>query len=99
MDEETLIRAPGIDLELRQRVYASICALLPGVLGKDLPGLSGDTKLMAELGMRSAGMLELLLGLEDDLDIEIDVEEIDEAGMRSIGDLADFVAGHTIQDG
>jgi acyl carrier protein len=97
MDNETL--TSEIDAALRQRVFDSICALLPGVLGRELPELSEDTKLMAELGMRSASMLELLLGLEDDLGIEIDVEEIDEAGMRSVGDLADFVAGHTVQDG
>jgi acyl carrier protein len=89
----------GIDAGLRQRVLDSITALLPGVLGRELPELAEGTTLMAELGMRSANMLELLLGLEDDLDIEIDVEDIDEAGMRSVGDLADYVAGHTITDG
>jgi acyl carrier protein len=41
-------------------------------------------------------MLELLLELEDSLDIQIDVEDIDEAAMTSVGDLADFVAGHAI---
>ena len=97
MEHETLTREP--DVALRQRVFDSIRALLPGVLGRELPDLCEDTKLMAELGMRSASMLELLLGLEDDLDIEIDVEEIDEAGMRSVGDLADFVASHAITGG
>jgi acyl carrier protein len=83
----------------RQRVLDRILALLPGVLGRELPGLTEDTKLMAELGMRSASMLELLLGLEDDLGIEIDVEEIDESGMQSAGNLAGFVASHTITSG
>jgi acyl carrier protein len=107
MDNETLLVCgdttpavtEGIDAALRQRVFDSITTLLPGVLGRELPELSEGTTLMAQLGMRSANMLELLLGLEDDLDIEIDVEDIDEAGMRSIGDLADYVAGHTITDG
>ena len=81
---------------MRQRVVGSVLALLPGVLGRDLPGLTEGSKLAGELGLRSAAMLELLLGVEDDLGIEIDVEEIDEAGMRSVGDLADFVASHTI---
>ncbi len=97
MENEILTREP--ETTLRRRVFDSICALLPGVLSRELPGLTEGTKLMAELGMRSASMLELLLGLEDDLGIEIDVEEIDEAGMRTVGDLASFVASHTITDG
>jgi acyl carrier protein len=43
-------------------------------------------------------MLELLLELEDSLDIQIDVEDIDGAAMTSVGDLADFIAGHAISD-
>jgi acyl carrier protein len=96
---ENEILAEGADTSLRERVFGSILALLPGVMGRELPGLSGETKLMEELGMRSSNLLELLVGLEDDLEIEIDVEEIDESGMRSVGDLADFVAGHTITGG
>jgi len=41
-------------------------------------------------------MLELLLELEDNLDIQIDVEDIDAAAMTSVGDLADYVAGHAV---
>jgi acyl carrier protein len=96
---ENEILAEEADTSLQERVFGSILALLPEVMSRELPGLSGETKLMDELGMRSATMLELLLRLEDDLEIEIDVEEIDEAGMRSVGDLADFVADHTITDG
>lgn len=78
-----------------QRVLDCISELLPRVLGRELPALAGDSKLMAELGMRSASMLELLLELEDALDIQIDVEDIDEAGMSSVADLAGFVASHS----
>lgn len=94
MENEILAEEAGTSL--RDRVFGSILALLPGVMGRELPGLSGQTKLMEELGMRSSSMLELLLGLEDDLEIEIDVEEIDESGLRSVGDLARFIASHTI---
>ncbi len=94
MEQETLTR--GGDAALRQRVFDSMSALLPGVLGREMPHVSEDMKLMSELGMRSASLLELLLGVEDDLGIEIDVEEIDAAGMRSVGDLADYVASHLI---
>ena len=96
---ENEILAEEADTSLRERVFGSILTLLPGVMGRELPELSAETKLMEELGMRSASVLELLLGLEDDLEIAIDVEEIDEPNMRSVGDLADFVASHTITNG
>jgi acyl carrier protein len=79
----------------RQRVFDCIYELLPQVLDRQLPAVQADTKLMAELGMRSASMLELLVALEEALDIAIDVEDIGEAGMSTVGDLADFVASHS----
>jgi len=97
MDHETLTPLAGA--ELRPRVFESITRLLPRVLGREIPAMSEDMKLMSELGMRSASMLELLLEIEDDLDIQIEVEDIDDAAMTSVGDLADFVAGHAITDG
>lgn len=97
MDHETLTPLPSA--ELRPRVMASISRLLPRVIGREIPEVSEGMKLMSELGMRSASMLELLLELEDDLDIQIEVEDIDDAAMTSVGDLADFVASHAITDG
>lgn len=96
MDQETL--APLEGTELRPRVFDSISRLLPRVLGREIPVISEDMKLMSELGMRSASMLELLLEIEDDLGIQIEVEDIDDAAMTSVGDLADFVASHAITD-
>jgi acyl carrier protein len=36
--------------------------------------------------------------LEEDLEIQIDVEEIDQNDLASIGTLADFVSAHAITD-
>lgn len=96
MDHETLTPIEGTGL--RPRVFDSISRLLPRVLGGEIPVISEDMKLMSELGMRSASMLELLLEIEDDLGIQIEVEDIDDAAMTSVGDLADFVASHAITD-
>ncbi len=96
MDHETL--TPLERTELRPRVFDSISRLLPRVLVGEIPVISEDMKLMSELGMRSASMLELLLEIEDDLGIQIEVEDIDDAAMTSVGDLADFVASHAITD-
>lgn len=87
-----------IDADLRQRVFESIGMLLPRVLGKEIPPVSDSTLLMNELGLRSATMLELLLELEESLEIQIDVEDIDNGGMNTVGNLADFVASHSITD-
>jgi acyl carrier protein len=90
--------ATGTDTELRQRVVASIAVVLPRVLKREVADLPETTRLFDELGLSSASTLELLLELEDALDIQIDVEEIDQDDLESIGALASFVATHTLTD-
>jgi acyl carrier protein len=90
------------DSVARERVMESIYVVLPAVLPAgpaDSPGLSEKTRLMEDLGMTSAAALELMLGLEEVLEIEIDVEEIQPDDMASLGGLADFIAGQmTVAD-
>lgn len=86
------------DTELRARVVDSIGTLLPRVLKRDVPAMPEGTRLFDELGLSSASTLELLLELEEDLDIQIDVEEIDQGDLASIGTLADFVSAHALTD-
>lgn len=86
------------DAELRQRVVESIGTLLPKVLKRDMPAMPERTRLFDELGLSSSSTLELLLELEEDLDIQIDVEEIDQTDLASIGSLADFVSAHALTD-
>ena len=94
MEQATVVE----DAELRDRVVASIGTLLPKVLKRDVPALPETTRLFDELGLSSASTLELLLELEEDLDIQIDVEEIDQRDLESIGTLADFVSTHALTD-
>jgi acyl carrier protein len=90
------------DGDPRERVMESIYVVLPDVLAagpEGRPKLSEKTRLMEDLGMTSAATLELMLGLEDALDIQIDVEEIQPDDMACIGGLADFIAGQmTVAD-
>jgi acyl carrier protein len=72
--------------------------ILARVLGRPVPALTGSTELMSELGLRSATTLELLLELEDTLEIQIDVEEIDQQDVTTVGDLADYIASHSVTD-
>jgi acyl carrier protein len=83
---------------LRQQVVASMVELLPKVLRRELPELAEDTSLFDELGLSSVTTLELLLELEESLDIQVDVEDIDQDDLRSVGTLADFVAAHTVAE-
>jgi len=51
---------------------------------------------MDELGLSSSLGLELLLELEEELSIQIDVEELDNEQMHTVGDLATYIATHSI---
>ncbi|BFV55158.1 hypothetical protein KCMC57_up02620 [Kitasatospora sp. CMC57] len=95
MDDITL----PADLALRGRVLTGIGTLLPRVLRKELPEVPENACLFDDLGLTSAGTLELILELEEALDIQVDVEQIGEDDLRSVASLADFVAGHTIAEG
>jgi len=89
------VNAPtGTDADLRQRVLASITEVLPRLLQTGERDLPEDTRLMEDLGLTSTTTLELMLELEDSLDIQIDVEDIDQENLASIGTLADFIATH-----
>jgi acyl carrier protein len=87
-----------LDTTLRQQVVESMTTLLPRVLRRELPDLAEDTSLFDELGLSSVTTLELLLELEEALDIQVDVEDIDQDDLRSVGTLADFVTGHAVTE-
>lgn len=82
----------------RTRVVESINLLLPRVLKRQLPAQPEDVRLFDELGLTSASTLALILELEEELDIQIEVEEIGQEDLRSLGTLADYVAGHAITE-
>lgn len=84
-----------VDEELRQRVIDKICSLLPRFVGREMPDVSGDTRLM-ELALSSSSTLEIMLEVEDSLEIQVDVEEFDNDDMETIGRLASYVASHAL---
>jgi acyl carrier protein len=84
----------GLDGEFRQRVADTMSAVLARLLDRPEP-VAEDMRLMEELGLSSTLGLELLLEVEDQLMILIDVEMMDADQMRTVGDLATFVAGHS----
>ena len=87
-----------IDVDLRERVVDSIGTLLPRILKRDMAAPPQDARLFDELGLSSSTTLELLLELEETLEIQIDVEEIGQDDLETIGTLASFVASHALTD-
>jgi acyl carrier protein len=84
----------GLDGEFRRRVADAMTTVLARLLDRSEP-VTEDMRLMDELGLSSTLGLELLLELEDQLEILIDVEMMDQDQMRTVGDMATFVAGHS----
>jgi acyl carrier protein len=84
----------GVDSEFRQRVIEVMTTVLAELLDRSEP-ITEDMRLMEELGLSSTLGLELLLAMEDRLQILIDVELMGQDQMRTVGDVAVFVASHS----
>jgi acyl carrier protein len=84
----------GLDGQFRQRVADAMTTVLARLLDRSEP-VTEDMRLMEELGLSSTLGLELLLVLEDQLEIFIDVESMDTDQMKTVGDMATFVAAHS----
>jgi acyl carrier protein len=87
-----------LDTGQRQRIVESMYPLLPQVLRREVPDASEDTRLMEDLGLTSATTLELLLELEESLEIQINVEDIAEDDVRTLGTLADFITANLLPE-
>ena len=80
--------------EFRQQVVEAMTTVLARLLDRSEP-VTPDMRLMEELGLSSTLGLELMLELEDQLEILIDVELMDADQMKTVGDMATFVADHS----
>ncbi len=88
------VQETGLDGEFRQQVVDTMITVLTRLLDRPEP-VTEDMRLMDELGLSSTLGLELLLEVEDQLLILIDVELMEPEQMRTIGDMATFVATHS----
>ena len=84
----------GVDGDFRQQVLDTMTTVLDRLLDRPEP-VTEEMRLAEELGLSSTFGLELLLEVEDRLMILIDVELMDADQMKTVGDLATFVAGHS----
>jgi acyl carrier protein len=81
-------RATTMGIELEGR----ICTLVADQLGVDVAEVTRDASILDDLGADSLDVVELVLSLEDTFDIEVSDEEVE--GMRTIGDIQQYVIGH-----
>ena len=88
------VQETGLDGEFRQRLIDTMITVLARLLDRPEP-VTQDMLLMEELGLSSTLGLELLLELEDQLLILIDVEQMGQDQMKTVADLATFIAGHS----
>lgn len=86
------------DSALRDRLIDGIRDLLPQVLGREVSDVDADTALLDALGLTSTTGLELVLELEEQFALEISVEELGRDDFRTVGSLADYVAGNLLTD-
>lgn len=77
-----------MDNELEGR----ICTLVADHLGVDVAEVTRDASILDDLGADSLDVVELVMSLEDTFDIEVSDEEVE--GMRTIGDIQQYVIGH-----
>lgn len=76
----------------RQQIIDAIVAALEEVLRQDLSGVTEETRLFDDLNLDSTGVLSLLMGLEDALDMQVDPESLEQRHLESVGALTTFIA-------
>ncbi|WP_432989376.1 acyl carrier protein [Dactylosporangium sp. CA-233914] len=82
-----------VDGSLRQQVVATMSDLLVRMLRLEQPVTEGSN-LEDELGMSSSQGVQLILDLERDLSIMVDVEDLEQEELVTVGQLADYIAAH-----
>jgi acyl carrier protein len=72
-------------------VLDAVVRALSRVLGRELPGVTAETRLFEELNLDSTSVLELLMAIEDDLSVDFDPEGLEQRHFESVGSLSEFV--------
>lgn len=82
-----------VDTELRPRVVEAMTEVIARLSERDGP-VTEDMDMADELGLSSSLGLELLLEVEERLGVQIDVENMRPDELRTVGQLATFIASH-----
>jgi acyl carrier protein len=86
-------REVAVDAVERHQILEAMTRLLVRLLRLDSP-VTETTRLRDDIGLSSSDGVQLILDLERDLSIMIDVEDLDQEDMNTVGDLVDYIAAH-----
>jgi acyl carrier protein len=81
----------GMEDIRRAEIRAALAKALGEVLNTDVPELTEDTRLFADLTLDSTSVIELLMALEDSLGLQIDPDELAADAFETVGTLTDYV--------
>ena len=79
------------EAELKQSIRARV-GKLAAALGRNASAIADDDTLLEKGYLDSASVLELLVGLETELDIELDQDELSLDNFGSIDRMAEFLS-------
>lgn len=75
----------------RTQIVEHVRIALGEVLNRRIDALAEETRLFEDLALDSTSVIELLMGLEDTMDIEIDADELEPEVFQTVGSLTDYV--------
>jgi acyl carrier protein len=79
-------------MTMKNELEGRIRTLVAEQLGVDIEEVTPGASILDDLGADSLDVVELVMSLEDAFDIEVEDEDVE--GMRTIGDLQQYVIGH-----
>jgi acyl carrier protein len=86
------LESRGGETTMANELEGRILNLVADQLGVDIGEVTPDASILEDLGADSLDVVELVMSLEDAFDIEVEDEDVE--GMRTIGDLQQYVIGH-----
>lgn len=75
----------------RNQLIQQVRVAIAEVLNREIPELTEDARLFEDLAMDSTSIIELLMGIEDATDIDIDPDELTPEAFTTVGALVDYL--------
>jgi len=75
----------------RNEIVEHVRVAMVQVLNRDVSELGENAGLFEDLSLDSTSVIELLMGLEDTMDLEIDPDDLEPEVFRTVSTLADFI--------
>jgi acyl carrier protein len=75
----------------RAQIIEHVRISLSDVLNRELPTLTEETRLFEDLALDSTSVIELLMGLEDTIGMEIDPDDLEPEVFQTVARLTDYI--------